>query len=286
MAQRAARGFGMLMAAALLATALAAPAATQAATVGIVVNSYTDAVSNDGTCTLREALIATNTNLPSGAADGECAAGSASSAELILFSTLGGGGTVTLQSDMVPTTNAYTLDGGNDVMIDANGHRALNIQSGDQVWIQNLAIRDAFGTYGGAIATAAHLFIVGVSITGELVEQLRRRDLRRAGRAGPRGAFHAVREPRRHCRWRDLCRGRLHRRSQRDARRQHGAGGRGPVLERHPDVVPPRDGEQEHRVHRRRWRGQGDHRRAQAPELADRGQHRWQPRLGRDDVPA
>ena len=166
MAQRAARGFGMLMAAALLATALAAPVATQAATVGIVVNSYTDAVSNDGTCTLREALIATNTNLPSGAADGECAAGSASSAELILFSTLGGGGTVTLQSDMVPTTNAYTLDGGNDVVIDANGHRALNIQSGDQVWIQNLAIRDAFGTYGGAIATAAHLFIVGVSITG------------------------------------------------------------------------------------------------------------------------
>jgi CSLREA domain-containing protein len=157
------RSFGILMAAALAATALAAPAATQAVTQGIVVNSLTDAVGNDNTCTLREALIATNTNLPSGGAEFECSAGSASLAELIIFSV---GGTITLGSDMVTTTNAFTLDGSHGITIDANGHRALNLLSGDQVWIQHLAIRDASGTYGGAIATAGHVFIEGVTITG------------------------------------------------------------------------------------------------------------------------
>ena len=42
----------------------------------ITVNSQADTVSNDGECTLREAIIAANTDTASGAAVGECAAGS------------------------------------------------------------------------------------------------------------------------------------------------------------------------------------------------------------------
>src|SRR5262245_62581521 len=42
----------------------------------ITVNSLTDFFDgNDGRCTLREAIAAVNTNEPSGAAGGECAAG-------------------------------------------------------------------------------------------------------------------------------------------------------------------------------------------------------------------
>src|SRR5262249_54256869 len=43
----------------------------------ITVNSIADAIANDGQCTLREAIIAANTNIASGAAAGECAAGGA-----------------------------------------------------------------------------------------------------------------------------------------------------------------------------------------------------------------
>src|SRR5688500_18443091 len=44
----------------------------------IVVNSSSDTVSNDGSCTLREAITSAETDTTSGAAAGECAAGSGS----------------------------------------------------------------------------------------------------------------------------------------------------------------------------------------------------------------
>lgn len=57
----------------------------QAAT--ITVNSLGDSAANDGACTLREAIIAANTDASSGAMAGECAAGSGSDA--ISFSVAG-----------------------------------------------------------------------------------------------------------------------------------------------------------------------------------------------------
>ncbi len=67
-----------------LMLALAAPlfAAT------IAVNSLADTTANDGVCTLREAIIAANTNAISGAAVGECAAGTAG-LNVITFSVAG-----------------------------------------------------------------------------------------------------------------------------------------------------------------------------------------------------
>jgi CSLREA domain-containing protein len=58
--------------AAAIATALAATAATANT---ITVNSTGDAAADDGGCTLREAITAASTNLPSGATPGECAGG-------------------------------------------------------------------------------------------------------------------------------------------------------------------------------------------------------------------
>ena len=50
----------------------------------IVVNSTADTTANDGECTLREAIVAANTDTASGVAIGECAAGSGS--DTIVFS--------------------------------------------------------------------------------------------------------------------------------------------------------------------------------------------------------
>src|SRR4051794_3140538 len=64
--------------------------AAQAAT--ITVNSTADVAANDGQCTLREAIIAANTNTASGAAAGECVAGQASpTIDVIVFALSGAG---------------------------------------------------------------------------------------------------------------------------------------------------------------------------------------------------
>jgi CSLREA domain-containing protein len=63
----------------LIALALLALPASASA-VDITVNSTGDTAANDGTCTLREAIVAANTNTTSGAMTGECAAGMTSDA--------------------------------------------------------------------------------------------------------------------------------------------------------------------------------------------------------------
>jgi len=45
------------------------------ADVTITVSTFSDVVANDGVCSLREAVTAANANAPSGAAAGECPAG-------------------------------------------------------------------------------------------------------------------------------------------------------------------------------------------------------------------
>ena len=64
--------------------ALAAAQLVQASTINV--NSSSDAVANDGKCTLREAITAANTNAASGAAAGECVAGTASGVDTISIS--------------------------------------------------------------------------------------------------------------------------------------------------------------------------------------------------------
>src|SRR5213592_3833368 len=58
----------------------------------ITVNSTADTAANDGACTLREAIIAANTNTASGAMAGECVAGEASpTVDTIAFDIAGSG---------------------------------------------------------------------------------------------------------------------------------------------------------------------------------------------------
>ena len=92
----------------LIMLVLAAP--LYAAT--ITVSSLADTTANDGVCTLREAIIAANTNNTSGAAAGECAAGTAG-LNVIAFSVAG---TLQPASAMPDITtpihiNGYTASG-------------------------------------------------------------------------------------------------------------------------------------------------------------------------------
>jgi CSLREA domain-containing protein len=77
----------------------------------IIVNSTADVVANDGQCTLREAILAANTNAASGPSGGECAAGDLG-ADTITFNIPGAGvHTITPVSALPAITEAVTIDG-------------------------------------------------------------------------------------------------------------------------------------------------------------------------------
>jgi CSLREA domain-containing protein len=77
----------------------------------ITVNSVADVAANDGQCTLREAIIAANTNTASGGMAGECAAG-ASGLDTIAFNIPGAGvHTIAPASNLATITEAVIIDG-------------------------------------------------------------------------------------------------------------------------------------------------------------------------------
>jgi fibronectin-binding autotransporter adhesin len=117
---------------------LGSAGAAQAA--AIVVNSTADNVAVDGSCTLREAISAANTDA---AVDG-CTAGSG--ADTITFSV---NGTITLRSELSLTSN-MTIDGGGVITVSGdNAYRVFNISSGGVVTLTGLTIRDGFAADNG-----------------------------------------------------------------------------------------------------------------------------------------
>src|SRR5260221_1261332 len=86
----------------------------------ITVNSTADVVADDGQCTLREAIIAANTNIPSGAMVNECAAGAAG-LDTIQFAISGAGvKTITPTSALPPITEAISINGYTQGVASAN----------------------------------------------------------------------------------------------------------------------------------------------------------------------
>src|SRR5688572_27371751 len=75
----------------------------------IIVNSNADVANgSDGFCTLREAIGAANSNTASGAAAGECAAGSSSESDTINFSVTG---TITLLTALPDLSTSLSIIG-------------------------------------------------------------------------------------------------------------------------------------------------------------------------------
>ncbi len=99
-----------ILSAVIIATLLltATPAQPASAAGFIEINSTADDTDNDGECTLREAITSANTDTASGAALGECAAGSGT--DMITFK---GSGiyNITLTSALPQISTEMTIEG-------------------------------------------------------------------------------------------------------------------------------------------------------------------------------
>lgn len=107
----------------LVAVVLSAPAA-RAAT--ITVNSTSDAIADDGACTLPEALAAANGNAASGVTAGECAAG-ASGKDTIAFALGAGTPTIAITGALPTITETVDVDGttGGSTRVELDGTNAV-----------------------------------------------------------------------------------------------------------------------------------------------------------------
>ena len=109
--------------------------AVEGTSLGIITNVFTDGVADDGLCTLREAVIAANTSIPSGDKAGECN---------------GGPEVIRLTANTVYTLENTPLDIHGNVTIDANGStllqskadtRAFNVWDGGNLSLKNATLK-------------------------------------------------------------------------------------------------------------------------------------------------
>ncbi len=135
----------------------------------ITVNDAGETVANNGKCTLREAIIAANTNTASGAAAGECAAGMAG-ADNIVFSLGTGTPAINLSSPLPAITEPVIIKGnsGGATRVELNGTNAgasangLTITAGNSL-IERLVI-NRFGGNGIEISSAGFNTVKGCII--------------------------------------------------------------------------------------------------------------------------
>ncbi|MCC7367111.1 MAG: right-handed parallel beta-helix repeat-containing protein [Chloroflexi bacterium] len=169
---------------------LAGVAVQSAQATTITVNDAGDALGDDGSCTLREAIVAANTNTASGPSAGECLAGQAApTVDLIVFNIPGGGPhVISPLTDLPPIVEPVHINGYTQLGASANTQAALangsdavfqielrgsagvaligltfNAGSGGST-VQGLAITD-FITGGIQVNTGAD----GVTIQGNLI---------------------------------------------------------------------------------------------------------------------
>jgi len=122
-------------------SALAPPTAT-ALLAGntITVNSTLDVADGaDGLCTLREAIVAANTDTVSGATAGECGAGSSSDSDTISLTGLTG--TITLGSALPNITS--------EMLIDGPGASQLTVSGNNSVRVFNLTLSSGLVSFSG-----------------------------------------------------------------------------------------------------------------------------------------
>jgi CSLREA domain-containing protein len=134
----------------------------------ITVNSTSDAASDDGLCTLREAITSANTNAASGASAGECAAGSGD--DTITFSVTG---TINLTGALPYVKSNMTLSGpGAKLLAVARADSAatdfhiFTVDTGVVVNISGLTLTGGKDFNGGGLQNLGALTINGCAISG------------------------------------------------------------------------------------------------------------------------
>jgi CSLREA domain-containing protein len=160
-------------------------ASSQAAT--ITVNSAADVLDGaDGQCTLREAVLAANDNVASGAASGECVAGEAAVTDEIRFVDLPGSPdvyTLAIPADALNDAHTGDLNITESVSIHGNGETKTVIDGGRrdrifrigpaflQVHITDVTIRHGIEQLGGGVANfGSSLMLTHVSLIANSVE--------------------------------------------------------------------------------------------------------------------
>lgn len=157
---------GVVASAFLVASSSVAQAAT------ITVSTTSDVVANDGQCSLREAITAANTNTASGAAGGECAAGSGADT----ISVPAGTYTLTIATGITISTD-LTLSGvgpSSTIIQRATApgvafQRVFVIGSGATVTISGLTMRHGRVTgFGGGIHNSGTLTLTNSTVSDNI----------------------------------------------------------------------------------------------------------------------
>jgi CSLREA domain-containing protein len=145
----------VMLSSAVFTLALASPPVS-AAGGSIVVNVLSDISADDGTCSLREAVEASNSNTASGASPGECRAGVTPDADSITFAV---SGTITLGYPL-QSTGSLVVDGGDSITIDGGGFIPLVVLPASTVTLRKLAI-----VHGGGIYSEGALTLKDVTVS-------------------------------------------------------------------------------------------------------------------------
>jgi CSLREA domain-containing protein len=161
--QVAGRRWVVALATGVLTLALVASPVAAAGTL-IIVDSIADTAADDGVCTLREAITAANDNAASGAAEGECPAGSAVEGDEIGFST---SGTILLGSDLPAITGDLRIAALDVISVDGQGAARPFVIADGTVSLEDFVITGGKATSGagGAIFNSGNLTLYGITIT-------------------------------------------------------------------------------------------------------------------------
>ena len=166
----------LALAAAILGL-MAGPAMAQAASISV--NTEADSVANDGSCSLREAITAANANVASGAAAGECAAGTGTDAISVPggdfgLSRAGANENANATGDLDVTSDLSITGAGVDATSigGAGIDRVLHVLAANGLGGTGGASFGGFGGFGGpggsggAISTSAAITVTGSRIFG------------------------------------------------------------------------------------------------------------------------
>jgi CSLREA domain-containing protein len=133
----------------------------------ITVNSTADVAADDGQCTLREAIVAANTDTASGGAVGECAAGLGDDT----INLTGITGTINLTGPLSAIASNMAINGPGEsnltVRHDVAGvYRIFTISVGATVTLSGLIISDGYTAFepGGGIYNAGTLALENITI--------------------------------------------------------------------------------------------------------------------------
>ena len=140
----------------------------------ITVNSTSDLVNGtDGLCTLREAITAANSNTASGAAAGECVAGSSSGSDTIDLTGLTG--TITLTSVLPNISSDVTINGpgtsGLTIQRSTSNFSIFNVDSSATVNISGLTIQGGTPQLNSSGVATLQRYVESYRLRGKRLSQ-------------------------------------------------------------------------------------------------------------------